>query len=73
MESVFLAWRLTGDKRYRDYAWKIFSAIEKHCRLPKGGYATVLDVDSLPVRYLDKQETFFMVSHLDPPRFHQAD
>ncbi|KAF4573098.1 mannosyl-oligosaccharide alpha-1,2-mannosidase [Pleurotus pulmonarius] len=60
VESVFLAWRLTGDTRYRDYAWKIFSAIEKHCRLPKGGYATVLDVDSLPVRYLDKQETFFM-------------
>ncbi|KAF7338961.1 alpha-1,2-Mannosidase [Mycena venus] len=59
-ESVFLAWRLTGDARYRSYAWDIFSAIERHCRLPGGGYATVLDVDNLPVSYLDKQETFFL-------------
>ncbi|KAJ7609517.1 glycoside hydrolase [Roridomyces roridus] len=59
-ESVFLAWRLTGDPRYRSYAWDIFSAIERHCRLPGGGYATVFDVDSLPVSYDDKQETFFL-------------
>ncbi|KAJ7872696.1 glycoside hydrolase [Mycena leptocephala] len=59
-ESVFLAYRLTGDPRYRAYAWDIFSAIERHCRLPEGGYATVLDVDRLPVSYLDKQETFFL-------------
>ncbi|KAJ6535558.1 glycoside hydrolase [Mycena capillaripes] len=59
-ESVFLAYRLTGDARYRAYAWDIFSAIERHCRLPGGGYATVLNVDRLPVTYLDKQETFFL-------------
>ncbi|KAJ7473958.1 glycoside hydrolase family 47 protein [Mycena latifolia] len=59
-ESVFLAWRLTGDARYRDHAWAIFSAIERHCRLPGGGYATVLDVDTLPVTYIDRQETFFL-------------
>jgi hypothetical protein len=60
-ESVFLAWRLTGDARYRSYAWDIFSAIEAHCRLPGGGYATVRDVDQVPVEYEDKQETFFLV------------
>ncbi|KAJ6505374.1 glycoside hydrolase [Mycena sanguinolenta] len=59
-ESVFLAWRLTGDTRYRKYAWDIFSAIERHCRLAEGGYATVADVDHLPVRYVDRQETFFL-------------
>ncbi|KAJ7447562.1 glycoside hydrolase [Mycena galericulata] len=59
-ESVFLAWRLTGDPRYRAHAWDIFSAIERHCRLPEGGYATVLDVDAVPVTYADKQETFFL-------------
>ena len=60
-ESIFLAWRLTGVKTYRTAAWKLFSAIEKHCRLKEGGYATVLDVDDLNVRYEDKQETFFLV------------
>ncbi|KAF7338960.1 alpha-1,2-Mannosidase [Mycena venus] len=40
-ESVFLAWRLTGDARYRSYAWDIFSAIERHCRLPGGRSETL--------------------------------
>ncbi|KAJ7223606.1 glycoside hydrolase [Mycena pura] len=59
VESLFIAWRLTGDVRYRTAAWGIFQAIEKHCRLPSG-YATVLDVDTVPVRHDDKQETFFL-------------
>ncbi|KAJ7473993.1 glycoside hydrolase family 47 protein [Mycena latifolia] len=60
VESLFLAWRLTGDVRYRNHAWEIFEAIERHCRLPGGGYATILDVDTLPGRLDDKQETFYL-------------
>ncbi|KAJ3756199.1 glycoside hydrolase, partial [Lentinula raphanica] len=46
VESLFIAWRLTGDIRYRTYAWaRIFTSIEKHARVPGGGYATVLDVE----------------------------
>ncbi|KAF8156406.1 hypothetical protein K438DRAFT_1621486 [Mycena galopus ATCC 62051] len=36
-ETVFLAWRLTRDKRYHSYPWAIFTVIETHCRLPGGG------------------------------------
>ncbi|KAK7466256.1 mannosyl-oligosaccharide alpha-1,2-mannosidase [Stygiomarasmius scandens] len=60
VESLFLAWRMTGDIKYRDYAWNIFQAVEKHCRLADGGYATVINVDSVPVVHEDKQETFFL-------------
>ncbi|KAF8904792.1 glycoside hydrolase [Gymnopilus junonius] len=60
VESLFIAWRLTGDTRYRDYSWSIFSSIQKHCRVASGGYATVLDVDTVPVSLDDKQETFFL-------------
>ncbi|KAF9063968.1 glycoside hydrolase [Rhodocollybia butyracea] len=49
VESLFVAWRLTGDTRYRDWSWKIFSSIEKYARIPTGGYATIMD-----------QETFFL-------------
>ncbi|KAF7305836.1 alpha-1,2-Mannosidase [Mycena chlorophos] len=59
-ESIFLAWRLTGIERYRTAAWKLFSAIERYCKLPEGGYATVMDVDDTNVKYIDKQETFFL-------------
>jgi len=53
--------RLTGDQKYRDWGWSVFSAIEKHAKIASGGYATVLDVDEVPVRHEDKMETFFLV------------
>ena len=61
VESLFIAYRLTGDQRYRDYGWSIFQAIEKHCKIESGGYASVLNVDMVPVEYEDKMETFLMV------------
>lgn len=61
VESLFIAYRLTGDPRYRSYGWQIFAAIEKHCKIKSGGYASVLNVDELPVRHEDKMETFLLV------------
>lgn len=60
VESLFIAYRLTGEQRYRDYGWKIFEAIEKHCKIETGGYAAVLNVDELPVKHEDKMETFLL-------------
>jgi hypothetical protein len=64
VESLFIAYRLTGDPRYREHGWSIFQAIERHCRVESGGYASVLNVDALPVTHEDKMETFLMVSSL---------
>ncbi|EDR15965.1 glycoside hydrolase family 47 protein, partial [Laccaria bicolor S238N-H82] len=60
IESLFLAYRLTGDPIYQDHAWAIFQSIEKHCRVPTGGYATIINVDENPARQEDKMETFFL-------------
>ncbi|KAF8971818.1 glycoside hydrolase family 47 protein [Flammula alnicola] len=60
VESLFLAYRLTGDQRYRDQGWQIFQSIEKHCRVESGGYATIINVDENPARQEDKMETFFL-------------
>ncbi|KAG6335454.1 hypothetical protein ID866_3628 [Astraeus odoratus] len=60
VESLFIAFRLTGDPWYRDQGWEIFQAIEKHCRIPTGGYAGVKNVDGVPVEHEDKMETFMM-------------
>jgi mannosyl-oligosaccharide alpha-1,2-mannosidase len=60
MESLFIAYRLTGDDRYREYGWKIFQSIEKYCRLESGGYASILNVDDDHSEKIDKMETFFM-------------
>ena len=61
MESLFIAWRLTGDRRYRDWGWDIFQAIETHCKLDSGGYAGILNVDDVHSPKDDKMETFLMV------------
>ncbi|KAF5346120.1 hypothetical protein D9758_009958 [Tetrapyrgos nigripes] len=60
VESLFIAFRLTGDIKYREWGWSIFQAIEKHCKVESGGYASVLNVDEVPVLWEDKMETFLM-------------
>ena len=64
VESLFIAFRLTGNQRYRDYGWSIFQAIEKHCKVETGGYASILNVDENPAKFEDKMETFFMAETL---------
>lgn len=60
VESLFIAFRLTGDVRYRNYGWEIFQAIEKYCRIETGGYASILNVDDVKSRLEDKMETFLL-------------
>ncbi|KAF7365199.1 Glycoside hydrolase family 47 protein [Mycena venus] len=60
VESLFLAFRLTGNEKYRDWAWQIFQSIELHCRVESGGYVTIINVDEVPSRQEDKMETFMM-------------
>ncbi|GAA5879470.1 hypothetical protein JCM16303_003213 [Sporobolomyces ruberrimus] len=60
VESLFVAFRVTGDPIYREWGWKIFEAFEKHCRLPGGGFASIRDVDKVPVEFEDRMETFWI-------------
>ncbi|KAF5376947.1 hypothetical protein D9615_007271 [Tricholomella constricta] len=60
IESLFIAYRLTGDQKYRDYGWDIFQAIEKYCRVESGGYASILNVDDVNSKLEDRMETFMM-------------
>ncbi|KAJ3564465.1 hypothetical protein NP233_g8277 [Leucocoprinus birnbaumii] len=64
VESIFLAYRLTGDSRYRKIGWKIFQSIDKHCRLDEGGYSSILNVDDVDTRKDDKMETFWLAETL---------
>ena len=61
IESLFIAYRLTGDAKYREYGWNIFQAIQKYCRVETGGYASLLNVDNVKSIKMDKMETFFLV------------
>ncbi|KAG6828994.1 hypothetical protein H0H92_006066 [Tricholoma furcatifolium] len=60
IESLFIAYRLTGDEKYRQYGWDIFQAIEKYCRVETGGYATKLNVDDVNSKLDDKMDSYFL-------------
>ena len=62
VESLFLAYRSTGDEKYREQGWEIFQAFERHCKVPGGGYASIESVEVLPALQEDKMETFWLVS-----------
>lgn len=63
VESLFIAFRLTGDERFRKFGWDIFQAIEAHCRVETGGYSSVWNVDAVPTTRIDNMETFFLVGN----------
>ncbi|KIR99692.1 mannosyl-oligosaccharide alpha-1,2-mannosidase [Cryptococcus deuterogattii 2001/935-1] len=60
VESLFLAYRTTGDEKYRRWGWQIFEAFQKWCRVEDGGYAGVEDVQAMPPKQLDRMETFWL-------------
>lgn len=60
VESLFLAYRVTGHEKYREWGWDIFQAIQAHCRVPTGGYAGVEDVQAQPSKQVDRMETFWL-------------
>lgn len=44
LESLYYLYWVTGEEGYRDSAWAIFQAFERHCRVDRGGYAGLEDV-----------------------------
>ena len=66
MESLFILWRITGDKKYREWGWKIFEAFERWGRVENGGgYTSLDDVTRVPPTKRDSMESFWLVSY--PP------
>jgi mannosyl-oligosaccharide alpha-1,2-mannosidase len=59
VESVYLLWKFTGLQKYRDYAWEMFKAINKSCRV-EHGFAAVDNVNDDHPHHRDEMESFFL-------------
>lgn len=59
IESVFYMYRITGDEKYQDIAWEMFSAIERHTRTELAN-AAIADVNSETAVQIDSMESFWM-------------
>jgi len=63
VESLFILYRVTGDKKYQDWGWKIFEALEKNCKT-ESGFSGLFDVGSPTPSKNNKMESFFMAETL---------
>jgi mannosyl-oligosaccharide alpha-1,2-mannosidase len=59
IESVFYAYRITGDAKYQYIAWEMFQAIDNHTKTDFAN-AAIKNVMSLDVEHDDSMESFWM-------------
>lgn len=63
IESVFVLFRLTGDPKLREDAWRMFTAIEKHTRTSVA-YAALSDVTDEGSPKENRMESFWLAETL---------
>ncbi|QBZ54211.1 hypothetical protein PoMZ_09906 [Pyricularia oryzae] len=63
IESVFIMYRITGDAKWMDKAWNMFSSIEKHTRT-KIAAASLDDVTRRDPHKVDSMESFWLAETL---------
>ncbi|KAH8704154.1 class I alpha-mannosidase [Talaromyces proteolyticus] len=63
IESVFIMYRITGDKKLQDAAWRMFTSIEKMTRT-EIAHASIEDVRFTDTHKTDKMESFWMAETL---------
>ncbi|KAG0146835.1 hypothetical protein CROQUDRAFT_43756 [Cronartium quercuum f. sp. fusiforme G11] len=57
IESAFYGWRITGEKRYQDFVWGAFQALQTSCKAPVS-YSAIDNVNSPKPKLLDNCESF---------------
>lgn len=63
IESVFIFYRITGEKKYQDAAWRMFTAIEKYTRTDIAN-AAINDVTITNPPKDDRMESFWLAETL---------
>ncbi|KNZ56138.1 hypothetical protein VP01_2489g1 [Puccinia sorghi] len=59
IESVYYMWRITGDRRWQDRGWRMFTSWMESCTA-EYGVAGLQSVNYLPPMLFDKQESFVL-------------
>ena len=64
VESLFYFYRFTKKPWYRKVGWRIFTAIETHCKVAEGGYVGVDAVTDVDAKQKKSMESFFIAETL---------
>ncbi|KLO95251.1 related to class I alpha-mannosidase 1B [Fusarium fujikuroi] len=67
IESLYYAYRATGDRKYQDWAWEAFEALNRMCKV-EGGYTGLKSVmktkNDKTRKFVDKMESFWLAETL---------
>ncbi|KAF5567517.1 class I alpha-mannosidase 1B [Fusarium napiforme] len=67
IESLYYAYRATGNRKYQDWAWEAFEALNRMCKV-EGGYTGLKSVmktkDDKTRKFVDKMESFWLAETL---------
>ncbi|KAF4626489.1 hypothetical protein G7Y89_g11674 [Cudoniella acicularis] len=67
IESVFIMYRVTGDQKWQDIAWRMFQAVEKVSRTDMAA-AAIIDItapkDQIKLQQMDSMESFWLAETL---------
>ncbi|RWS31610.1 mannosyl-oligosaccharide alpha-1:2-mannosidase isoform A-like isoform X2 [Leptotrombidium deliense] len=63
VESYFYLWRTTREQKYRDWAWEVVNALQKHCKT-EFGFSGIRNVNDEESEKDDVQQSFFLAETL---------
>ena len=63
VESFFYMWRITGEEKYREWGWEMFSSFLEHTAVDgNGGFTSLDNANTMPAKHRDNMESFWLVS-----------
>eukprot|EP00884_Botryococcus_braunii_P021697 jgi/Botrbrau1/8210/Bobra.0392s0008.1 len=63
LEAMYILWRVTGESRYREWGWQMFSAFLRWCKVEEG-FAGLKDVTVVPPQNDDTMQSFWLAETL---------
>lgn len=65
VESLFYMWRITGDERYREWGWEMFTSFVKYSAAADGaGFTSLANANDIPPLLKDNMESFWLAETL---------
>ncbi|KAG2225553.1 hypothetical protein INT45_013664 [Circinella minor] len=56
LESIYILYRITGDRNYQEYGWEIFQSLENYCKTDVA-YSSIYNVDDANISKMYSMES----------------
>ncbi|KAK6198340.1 hypothetical protein LQW54_010363 [Pestalotiopsis sp. IQ-011] len=65
VESLFYMWRITGERKYRDWGWDMFKSFMNYTAVEDGGgFTSLSNANEIPPATRDNMESFWLAETL---------